>query len=423
MSFFALTGNVRSQIGYGFSGSAADLTWPLTADTNVQGDDLYTSWGAANDFQIEWQNSVTRAKLLSAGDILYQAGTNKKHSFSDGVLTLLDVDPGDQEVWISPDGSAVDTFYSFTDAPFATSGAAIDWFIALDFANGDDEITFFRIDMDNAASHSGTGNIINVGEIEDLAGEANANLHGILIGTLTGTAGAAGEQEIAIAIEGGWDTVLEAYDLGTTGDANTESIYIEHSADLTGAGGEGYIIAVDSQGTGASGMDLQLRPAADSNAMLILGQPGEVQTNSIMLFTSGTSKTVAHTRIINTNGNSVVDFVSNAGTGANMDWAQKFVLSGIDNSADSVYITWAENTNPGTMPTEYWFNFDSTNSAEEILAGTPVVMDTFTQSALPASTNGAVVYCSDCNPDATCTGSGAGAMAFRIAGAWACELN
>lgn len=37
--------------------------------------------------------------------------------------------------------------------------------------------------------------------------------------------------------------------------------------------------------------------------------------------------------------------------------------------------------------------------------------------------NGESVYCSTCNPDATCTGGGPGALAFRIAGAWACELN
>lgn len=46
-----------------------------------------------------------------------------------------------------------------------------------------------------------------------------------------------------------------------------------------------------------------------------------------------------------------------------------------------------------------------------------------TQASLPAASDGTVLFCSDCNPDATCTGSGAGAFAFRIGGAWACELN
>lgn len=46
-----------------------------------------------------------------------------------------------------------------------------------------------------------------------------------------------------------------------------------------------------------------------------------------------------------------------------------------------------------------------------------------TQTNLVAATNGSTVYCSNCNPDATCTAGGAGAFAFRINGAWACELN
>jgi hypothetical protein len=50
-------------------------------------------------------------------------------------------------------------------------------------------------------------------------------------------------------------------------------------------------------------------------------------------------------------------------------------------------------------------------------------LGTTTQANLAAMDNGTIIYCSDCNPDATCTGSGAGAFAFRIAGAWACELN
>lgn len=44
------------------------------------------------------------------------------------------------------------------------------------------------------------------------------------------------------------------------------------------------------------------------------------------------------------------------------------------------------------------------------------------QASLPAGANGDQIFCSDCNPDATCTGGGTGAMAFYI-GAWTCELN
>lgn len=57
------------------------------------------------------------------------------------------------------------------------------------------------------------------------------------------------------------------------------------------------------------------------------------------------------------------------------------------------------------------------------LEGQVLVADSIVQASLPASADGSITYCSDCNPDATCTGSGSGAFAFRIAGSWACELN
>lgn len=52
-----------------------------------------------------------------------------------------------------------------------------------------------------------------------------------------------------------------------------------------------------------------------------------------------------------------------------------------------------------------------------------ILLPTVTQATLVSDGNGSIAYCSDCNPDATCTGAGSGAFAFRINGAWACELN
>ena len=43
------------------------------------------------------------------------------------------------------------------------------------------------------------------------------------------------------------------------------------------------------------------------------------------------------------------------------------------------------------------------------------------QGQLGAPPNGTIAYCSDCNQDATCTASGGGALAKRIAGAWKCD--
>lgn len=43
-----------------------------------------------------------------------------------------------------------------------------------------------------------------------------------------------------------------------------------------------------------------------------------------------------------------------------------------------------------------------------------------TFSSLPSSTNGTLIYCTDCTRAATCAGSGTGAFAHRINGAWSC---
>lgn len=54
------------------------------------------------------------------------------------------------------------------------------------------------------------------------------------------------------------------------------------------------------------------------------------------------------------------------------------------------------------------------------LASPTVTLNSVTQSTLNAIDDGGIAYCSDCNPDATCTSGGTGAFAFRINGAWAC---
>lgn len=56
-------------------------------------------------------------------------------------------------------------------------------------------------------------------------------------------------------------------------------------------------------------------------------------------------------------------------------------------------------------------------------SGGGVEIASVTQSNLPAADNGSITYCSDCNPDSTCSSGGSGAFAFRIGGSWACELN
>lgn len=64
-----------------------------------------------------------------------------------------------------------------------------------------------------------------------------------------------------------------------------------------------------------------------------------------------------------------------------------------------------------------------TTTASLTTGGGGFIFPSVTQSNLPTASNGEMLYCSDCNPDATCTSGGSGAFAFRISGAWACELN
>ena len=45
----------------------------------------------------------------------------------------------------------------------------------------------------------------------------------------------------------------------------------------------------------------------------------------------------------------------------------------------------------------------------------------FTAATLPAAGNGSTVYCQDCVIASSCSGSGSGAFAKRINGAWVCN--
>jgi hypothetical protein len=70
--------------------------------------------------------------------------------------------------------------------------------------NGTDTMRMLFLDVTNA-NHTGAGNTLSLLEFDAITGDANANLNAILIGALTGTAGAAGEVETAINIGAGWD--------------------------------------------------------------------------------------------------------------------------------------------------------------------------------------------------------------------------
>jgi hypothetical protein len=81
----------------------------------------------------------------------------------------------------------------------------------LGLMNGSD--TWWVVDIDVAnVDHTGTGNTLNLLNIDAITGDANANLNAINIGALTGTAGAAGEVETAINIGDGWDFLINVAD-------------------------------------------------------------------------------------------------------------------------------------------------------------------------------------------------------------------
>jgi hypothetical protein len=73
--------------------------------------------------------------------------------------------------------------------------------------NGTDTSRGLHLNLTNG-NHTGAGNTINLIETAAITGDANADLNAILIGTLTGTAGAAGELEVAVNVQAGWDAAF-----------------------------------------------------------------------------------------------------------------------------------------------------------------------------------------------------------------------
>jgi hypothetical protein len=139
--------------------------------------------------------------------------------------------------------------------------------------DGSDTITWF--DIDGAmANHTSTGNTVNVLRIDDLTGDAETNLNGILVGTLTGTAGSNNELEIAVNIGGGWDRdisfantdaqiafpntgAITFFDDGN----NTDIVVITDSSSATGG-----ILRTSSNGLGNGGSHISAGSGFDFTA-------------------------------------------------------------------------------------------------------------------------------------------------------------
>lgn len=202
--------------------------------------------------------------------------------------------------------------------------------------------------------------------------------------------------------------------------SNYERLTINPDTNVLGTATVGWEIFPETAGTGTDNIALHVAGAGTGH--LILGQPGVIQSNVLVILPSTSNRFAEITRLANEAGNTNIDIATN-GAAITWDWAGATTVEVLDNSSTAYALTFAAQTNPGTAATEYFFMLDSTNSAEEFNFGTPFTPEVVTQSALPSSGAGSIVYCSDCNPDATCTGSGSGAFAFNVAGSWACELN
>lgn len=138
--------------------------------------------------------------------ILFADGTEA----APGIAFLLDTNTGiyrstADEIDFTAGGK---TIFFIANAPDAGVGEAIvSLGVALNAMNGADTTDYFRIVPANA-NHTGTGNTLNLLHINTVTGDANSNLNGILIDTLTGTTGAASETENAIQVGTGWDAAI-----------------------------------------------------------------------------------------------------------------------------------------------------------------------------------------------------------------------
>lgn len=227
------------------------------------------------------------------------------------------------------------------------------------------------------------------------------------------------ETNIAALRNGTASQELRIYDTYTS-PTQYERLAIYGSNNVPGLATSGFAIEAQQQG-GAAQQSIVILPTG--SGYLQLGDLS-VQANNIIALNSTTNRFTALTGIFNENGNRLIDLSSNTSTGISVDLAAPIYIEVPFNNANAYYLSDLINTNPGTAPSSYFLRLDSRTGQQETQAGFPFVAASYLQANLPGTvSNGAIVYCTDCNPDATCTAAGAGAFAFRINGAWACELN
>ena len=155
-------------------------------------------------------------------------------------------------------------------------------------------------------------------------------------------------------------------------------------------------IVVDTWGTGASPVAVDVNSSRSTFAMFVTNPGGGVTTPVLM-------KQAGNENIIDLNG-----YSATAGT--------VFNLTGVRNVARAVYPN-------GTL------TIGSVAVGNTVLDGQSNYLSALTTTAFTATlqanlgtpANGTVVYCSDCTFANPCAGAGTGAIAKRLAGAWRCD--
>lgn len=183
-------------------------------------------------------------------------------------------------------------------------------------------------------------------------------------------------------------------------------------------------------GTNSANTVLQARGATGSNAFMTL----EANTGAAQIISSQYSNDADGADVVARHARGVIGtelIVQNGdelGAWRATGWDGTDFVGGAEVSAVVSAVPGA-----GDMPTDLVFSSSNDGAVAmteraRLPASGGLLMPAVTFATLPASTNGTLLYCSDCDPAAAgagptvCTGAGAqtGAFAFRLNGAWTC---
>ena len=278
---------------------------------------------------------------------------------------------------------AGETNFVLADLPIAAgSGDAVTLDGTLGIMDGSDTVRGVVVDLTNA-NHTGTGNVLTGLEIAGITADADAT-------------------ETALSFGAGWDNEILFQDLATISATsgmtfNTGSFTVTGTS-VTNISGDLSLILTGGTGAG-SVADISL--TADDNISLDA-------TGDQISLTSATIQSV---------NTGLVDFESDDRVQLSTTDDQTVIQVNESGGSSEILISTTE------ASTGISLNATGSGGTVTVNADDGIRMPTSTQANLGTPVNGTILYCTNCNPNATCTSGGSGAFAFRINGAWACELN